>query len=62
MPDFNDAFRDLLDAARNALDGMDGGMDNSPCHSGICSRERCAQCRRVDGLRSAIAHAEGFVR
>lgn len=48
----------LLRAAKVALQGMEGGADDAPCHKGICSREECGQCRRVDGLRVAIAEAE----
>jgi hypothetical protein len=53
------AAPELLTAAREALSGMDGGEDHSMCHTGICSRGECSQCQRVDGLRRAIAKAEG---
>ena len=49
----------LLKAAKNALQGMDGGHDDASCHLGLCSREQgCEQCRRVDALRAAIDKAE----
>jgi len=48
----------LLNAAKEALLGMDGGDDNSPCHLGLVTRAQCAQCRRVDGLAAAIDAAE----
>jgi hypothetical protein len=53
-----ETFAALLEAANEALLGMDGGTDDAMCHRGITSREKCGQCRRVDGLRAAIAEAE----
>jgi len=53
------AAPDLLDAAKEALSGMDGGEDHSMCHTGICSRGECTQCQRVDRLRAAVRKAEG---
>jgi hypothetical protein len=53
------AAPDLLEAARNAILGMDGGSDDARCHKGITTRERCAQCRRVDALTAAVLKAEG---
>lgn len=44
----------LVDAAREALNGMPGGADESPCHTGLTTRAKCCQCRRVDGLRAAL--------
>jgi len=53
------AAPDLLEATKEALNGMDGGEDHSMCHTGICSRGECTQCQRVDRLRAAVRKAEG---
>ena len=45
----------LIEAAREALDGMPGGHDAAICHNGITTRAKCCQCRRKDGLRTALA-------
>jgi len=53
------AAPDLLEAAKQAIFGMDGGTDDALCHKGLMGRKDCAQCRRVDGLIAAIEKAEG---
>ncbi len=53
------AAPELLDALRDLADRAEGGVDYGLCHRGICSRSECAQCRRVDAARAAIAKAEG---
>lgn len=53
---------DLLVAAREALNGMDGGADEARCHVGLTTRARCVQCRRVDRLRAAIAAVEELLK
>jgi hypothetical protein len=49
---------DLVAALRQLLEGVPGGYDDAICHKGICPREECRQCQRVDRARAAIAKAE----
>ncbi len=46
----------LIYAVTEALNGMEGGTENSPCHQGICSRAACSQCRRVDNLQAVLKY------
>ena len=52
---------ELLEALERLVGFADGGHDDAGCHKGICSRQECSQCQRVDAATAVIAKAKGEV-
>lgn len=52
------AAPEMYVALRALLEQMPPAADDAMCHRGICSREECKHCGRVDAATRAIAKAE----